>query len=592
MTHINFRKLVTQKEVINILTNLVNEMGSSFCIKDISGKLLIGTDSKELVNKYPVKLLDEIIGWVMSDKKTETIASILSYLAQQQYEKKLLANELLDKYQEIDLFHDIFTKVTTSLNPKEVARLVIEEARKSIQSTSASILFLNNNTGQLEILWEDGQNNCSENSLIQVQRILSTIVKSGQGEIVNDVFSDPRFVDNQVNFHSFICVPLTTKKQVIGALVIISETPATYSTQDLKLLTILALQTAVAIEKAVLYEQNCNALHVAQEQTQQLQRTLYELQQTQTQLIQSEKMSSLGQLVAGVAHEINNPVNYVAGNLNYAKQYTQDLLNLLHLYQQYYPYPVSEIKDLIQNLDLEFIKQDLTNLLSSMHLGIERIRHLALSLRNFSRLEREEMKPVDIHEGIDNTLLILESKLKPNKRHQGIQIIKEYGKIFLIEGYANQLSQVFMNLIANAIDAIEGQEKPGIINICTGVISEDNFQQVIHSNSQLEKLLKIYTSAPKHQIIPSVVVFISDNGMGMDETVRSHLFEPFFTTKSTSKGTGLGLSISYQIIEKHGGILQCISQPGQGTAFWIEIPVQQTTLKSLELTHSPPYDVA
>ncbi|KYC36154.1 histidine kinase [Scytonema hofmannii PCC 7110] len=582
MTHINFRKLVTQKEVINILINLANEMGSSFCIEDTSGKLLIGTDNKVLVNKHPVKLLDEVVGWVIGDKKAETIAFLLSYLAQQQYEKKLLANELLDKYQEIDLFHDIFTQVTASLNPKEVARLVIEEARKSIQSTSASILLFNNNTGQLDTLWKDGQNGCFEKPLIQAQGIISTIVKSCQGEIVNDVFSDPRFVNNQVNFHSFICVPLITKKQVIGAIVIISETPTTYSTQDLKLLTILALQTAVAIEKAVLYEQNCNALHVAQEQTQQLQRTLYELQQTQTQLIQSEKMSSLGQLVAGVAHEINNPVNYVAGNLNYAQQYTQDLLNLLHLYQKYYPQPVSEIEDLLQDLDLEFLKQDFINLLSSMHLGIERIRSLASSLRNFSRLDREEMKPVDIHEGIDATLLILQSRLKQNERHQGIEIVKEYGNIPLIEGYANQLNQVFMNLIANAIDAIEEQEKPGIINIYTGLINEYNFQQAISRNSQLKDLFKISSLESEHQIFSSVFVVISDNGMGIDETVRKHLFEPFFTTKPTSKGTGLGLSISSQIIEKHGGTLQCISHPGQGTTFWIEIPVEQTIRKSSE----------
>ncbi|MFL9466958.1 MULTISPECIES: ATP-binding protein [Scytonema] len=557
-------------------------MNSSFCIEDTGGKLIFGTDDKESVQKHPVKLLDEIVGWVIGSKKAETVAFLLSYLVQQQYEKKLLAHELLDKYQEIDLFHDIFTQISASLNPKEVAQLVLEEARKLIQFTTSAILLLNNNTNRLDILWEDVQNVCFENPLIKAQEIIDTIIKSGQGEIVNDVFSDPRFVDRQVNFHSFMCVPLITEKQVIGAIVLLSETPTTYSTQDLKLLTILALQTAVAIEKAVLYEQNCNALHVAQEQTQQLQRTLYELQQTQSQLIQSEKMSSLGQLVAGVAHEINNPVNYVVGNLKYAQKYTQDLLKVLHLYQQNYPQPVSEIKDFIQDLDLEFLKQDFTNLLSSMHLGIERIRQLALSLRNFSRLEREEMKPVDLHEGIDNTLLILQSRLKPNERHRGIEIIKKFGNLPLVDGYANQLNQVFMNLIANAIDAIEGQEKPGIINIYTELIAKNNFQQFIQENFQLKDLIKNYNSESELPICPSVVVVISDNGMGMDETVRSHLFEPFFTTKATSKGTGLGLSISHQIIEKHGGRLQCVSQAGKGTAFWIEIPIQQTTLKSLE----------
>lgn len=571
---INFRKLVTQKEVVEILMNFVNAIGTSFWIEDTNGQPLFGSNSDNSGSRYPVTLLDEVIGCVVGDQKTVSIASLLSFLAQQQYEKKSLANELLEKYQEIDIFHDISTQITASLDPKEVARLVIEEAKKLIQSTKGSILLLNEKTNRLEILWEDGQIGSLTKSMMLSLEIVSTILQSGQGEIVNDVSSDPRFVKSKTNICSLICAPLMTKKQVIGAIVISSETPITYSTNDLKLLTILSLQTAVAIEKGLLYEQSCNTAKVAQEQAQQLQRTLYELQQTQTKLIQSEKMSNLGQLVAGVAHEINNPINYIAGNLNYAQQYTQQLLYLLQLYQKHNPQPVTEIQAVLEELDLEFLIQDFTNLLSSMHLGVGRIRQLALSLRNFSRLDQAEMKPVDIHEGIDTTLLILQSRLKPNERHLGIEVIKKYGDIPQVEGFANQLNQVFMNLIANAIDALEenmGKQlnlKPQIC-IHTALGSELKADQFnIHSNQILH--------------FPSVIILMSDNGLGMDESILAHLFEPFFTTKPLGKGTGLGLSISYQIIQKHGGYMHCSSQTGQGTTFCIQIPVKQTVLKSLD----------
>ncbi|WP_337907100.1 sensor histidine kinase [Iningainema tapete] len=571
---------MTQKEVVNILTNLASEIGTSFCIEDANHKSLIGTDCSISGNRYPVNLLTEVIGWVIGNQKTATIASLLSYLAQQQYEKKLLAHELLEKYQEIDLFHDISTQVTASLAPKEVARLVVQEARKLIQSTNGLILLLDENTGRLEILWEDGVGSLAQ-PLLLGEGIIDIIVQARQGEIVNNVTSDSRFLDSKA-ICSLICVPLITKKQILGAIILSSDIPTNYSTEDLKLLTILALQTATAIEKALLYEQNYNALHVAQEQAHQLQQTLFELQQTQTKLIQSEKMSNLGQLIADVAHEINNPINFVNGNLTHAQQYSQEILEVLQLYQKHYPQPVPEIQDLLEAVDIEFLVNDFTNLLSSMHLGIGRIRQLTLSLRNFSRLDQVDMKPVNLHEGIDSTLLILQSKLKPNERHSGIQVVKEYGDIPLVEGYANQLNQVFMNIIANAIDALEEGNKKNdqspapTIHIRTMLaLEQEEFNHPYLSLRQLELSNINLQSNLKFKNFPGVVVLISDNGIGMDETVRDHLFEPFFTTKSIGKGTGLGLSISHQIIQKHGGLLQCISQPGQGTTFWIQIPIKQ-----------------
>jgi signal transduction histidine kinase len=563
MIPINFRKLVSQKEFLTILTQLETDMGTAISIEDVDGKLVIGVNHAVSPHRYPVKLEEEIIGWVITEQKTASIAALVSYLAQQQYEKKAVTKELLDKYEEIDLFQDLSTQVTASLDVKEIARLVIEEAKNLIKSTSGAILLLDENTSWLKILWEYGQIDSWAEPLKLGQGIVGTILQSGEGEILNNVSTDPRFIHLPARINSLICVPLISKKKMIGAIVMCSETPTTYSTKDDKLLSILALQVAGAIEKALLYEQSCTAAKVAQEQAQQLQRTLFELQQTQTKLIQSEKMSSLGNLVAEVAHDINNPINYVSGNLSHIQQYTHELLNLLQLYQQHYSQPGLEIQAVLDNLDLEFLIEDLNKILSSMNLGVGRMRQLALSLRNFSRLDQVEMKPVDIHEGIDSTLLILQSRLKPKQKNLGIQIIKEYGNIPLVEGYANQLNQVFMNLIANAIDALE----ESMISCQWPIIVEkttNNFQIRISTELVNSNLLKIQ---------------INDNGPGIPENLKERLFEPFFTTKPTGKGTGLGLSISHQIIEKHGGLLRCFSQPGEGTTFCIEIPVMHNTLK-------------
>ncbi len=275
-----------------------------------------------------------------------------------------------------------------------------------------------------------------------------------------------------------------------------------------------------------------------------------------SQLVQSEKMSSLGQLVAGVAHEINNPVNFIYGNITHANQYIQDLLRLLQLYQQNYPNPVTEIQKEIEAIDLSFLIADLPNLLTSMTVGAERITEIVLSLRNFSRLDEAEMKAVNIHQGIDNTLMILEHRLKAKSNNFTIEIIKEYGDLPLVECYPGQLNQVFMNLLANAIDALEESL----------VISQTSF--VINKGQ-----IRIQTQLTNQK---QVVIRVSDNGLGIPEDVQKRLFEPFFTTKPIGKGTGLGLSISYQIItQKHQGKLQCISAPGQGTEFVIEIPLNQ-----------------
>jgi len=301
----------------------------------------------------------------------------------------------------------------------------------------------------------------------------------------------------------------------------------------------------------------------SRKQAEKLAVALQELKQAQTQLVQSEKMSSLGQMVAGVAHEINNPVSFIYGNLNHVNQYSTDLLGLLDLYQQHYPHPVPEIQDRAEEIDLDFILEDLPHMLNSMHVGADRIREIVLSLRNFSRLDESELKQADIHEGIDSTLLILQHRLRPQARSKErgeqpeIQVIKEYGNLPLVECYPGQLNQVFMNILANAIDALE--------------------QSVVASQEKEQP-----TPYPQIEIRTQVVednqvaIAIRDNGPGIPESVISQLFDPFFTTKPVGKGTGLGLSISYQIVvQKHHGRLQCQSVPGQGTLFLIAIPIRR-----------------
>ena len=302
-----------------------------------------------------------------------------------------------------------------------------------------------------------------------------------------------------------------------------------------------------------------------EQQVQEKTVAIEELKQTQAQLIQTEKMSSLGQLVAGVAHEINNPVNFIYGNLKYADEYIQNLLGLVELYQNTSTNSDTYIEEYIEEIELEFLKVDLPKLFYSMKEGANRIRDIVLSLKNFSRSDEAGMKLADLHEGIESTLLILQHRLKGKPDKPTIQVVKRYGELPEIECHVNQINQVFMNLLANAIDILDDYNQQHSPKEC-----KPNSSTIVIHTELLES--------------NQVVVRIADNGPGMTQTVRNRLFEPFFTTKPVGKGTGLGLSISYQIIvEQHGGKLWCDSTPEQGTEFTIQIPIRQEIVKPLSI---------
>ncbi len=409
-------------------------------------------------------------------------------------------------------------------------------------------------------------------SLAQMRRISDEILpiavinyvdRTRSDVVLSNAVKDGRFTtDNYINerqIKSLLCTPIINGGKLLGILYLENNlTSGAFTPDRLEVLRLLSSQAAISLENALLY---ASVEQKVRERTQELneknlhlKQTLTELRKTQAHLIQSEKMSSLGQLVAGVAHEINNPVNFIYGNLDPAREYFDNLLNLISLYEEYYPNPMSEIADEIEAMDLEFLREDLQKILRSMKIGAERIRQIVLSLRNFSRLDEAEMKPVDIHEGIESTLMILRPLLKgkPGSSDE-IQVVKEYGQLPKVSCYPSQLNQVFMNVLSNACDALKMNR----------IDNPANYIPTIRISTQVNES-------------NSVVIRIADNGSGMDNQIVKKIFDPFFTTKPVGSGTGLGLSISYQIIvEAHRGKINCFSTLGKGTEFIIEIPIAQ-----------------
>jgi signal transduction histidine kinase len=737
MTPTSLKKLVFRKE-LSLIKEIVNAVDAQITIQSSDGQLILGETIESHSHRFAIQLEGQLLGWVNGDERAAAIATLLGNLAYRELEKRTLAQELLSKYKEISLLFNISEKLIDSLDISGIASLVLEEAKGLLRSESGTLLLIRDGTSFLDSIASFGEDLSFKRNIALGEGILGHIVQTGRGEIINDIFSDPRHLVGQGRMTTIICVPLKSKEKVLGAIVLSRPKMLPYTAEDLKLLTTLACQAAgvisallherklkesrqndlifrlsgqirdslelgiiletavseiyavldldrclflwyqtdsrhqklaqahphllqpvggleivtetnnpslpsikgyyppeavgnlarqfqrhetvqinqvknlsdaiareflvskdfasllaipiqtlsgqvgviccgareartwnetevellravtnqlaIALDQAELYEKSKAAAQTAQEKAHQLELTLQELQQAQLKLIQSEKMSGIGQMVAGVAHEINNPVTFIHSNVNYIDQYSQNLLNLIHLYQQEYPEPTAAIQAEQEAIDLDFLSADLPKLLKSMNMGTERIRDIVLSLRNFSRLDQSDVKPVDIHEGIDSTLLILGHRTKAQFQFTGVEIIKDYGDLPTVQCYPSQLNQVFMNLIVNAIDALEElEQKTNWIKISTECITNE-----------------------------TVVIRIADNGGGIPENIIEKLFDPFFTTKAVGKGTGLGLSISYQIItERHGGRLRCESIVGQGTEFIIEIPVQPSCEKTI-----------
>ncbi|MGK7904779.1 MAG: GAF domain-containing protein, partial [Hormoscilla sp.] len=479
------------------------------------------------------------------------------------------ADEMQKSAERRRILFDLVVKTRESLDVENIFNSTIQEVRRALKADRVSIFRFepDANFASGEFICEDLLPNLDSLLTLKVQD--SSFAKQyatqyQQGHV--QVLSDTNKLDSQVphldvierfGVRSQIVVPLMEGEQLWGLLCIHQCTDTRHWEEaESEFTTQVAAQLSVALRQANLFQQS-SLLGTTRAEANQLALALDELRKAQMQIVHSEKMASLGQLVAGVAHEINNPINFIHGNLQHAEQYTQELFRCLELYQHHFPDAVPEIQEFLQTTELEYIREDLPKLFQSMKIGTERVREIVTSLRNFSRLDEAEFKEADIHEGIESTLMILQHRLQPAVGRPNINVIKDYGQLPMLECYPGQLNQVLLNLLSNAIDALEERNAQASLEVLAANPSE----------------LRISTSLLNEEWI---AIRIADNGPGMSPEVLSRLFDPFFTTKPVGKGTGLGLSISYKIVtERHNGKLYCQSEVGNGTEFVVEIPIRQ-----------------
>ncbi|BAY79454.1 multi-sensor signal transduction histidine kinase (plasmid) [Nostoc linckia NIES-25] len=562
---------------------------------------------------YPLIVEGETVGVIAMFSRqvvTESTFKALEFAAQEiaiGIKRKQTEIALRESVRRERLLNRLSSQIRASLDLNYIVETAVREIRNLFQIDRCAFFWYRQNaevpywervyeakSSFLPCLLNDQGNN-AEIELIASKTLNKEIIRIDDVKTVD--YSITREFLNDFGFTAFMSLPVHTQSGEIGAFSCgYCNGFRPWLDNEIELLQAVTDQIAIAIDQAKLYTQSRIAAQTAQDKAQQLEAALVELQNTQAQLIQTEKMSSLGQLVAGIAHEINNPVNFIYGNISHASGYIEDLLHLIGLYQQHYCPPAPEIHQQIHAIDLDFLKQDLPKVLNSINMGSERIRQIVLSLRNFSRLDEDGMKPVDIHEGLDNTLLLLQNRLKAKLGHPEIQVIKEYGNLPRVVCHAGQMNQVFMNLLTNAIDALEegvGRWGDGGIGGWGDEVDGAIWERGDAGNKPMPHDATCSTwGDPKTAVAPqcpipkirirtsidqnSVTIRIADNGLGMSEKVCKRLFDPFFTTKPVGKGTGMGLSISYQIVvKKHSGKLECISAPGEGAEFAIVIPLNQ-----------------
>ncbi|WP_341733831.1 ATP-binding protein [Microcoleus sp. EPA2] len=454
------------------------------------------------------------------------------------------------------MLNRISGRIRASLELEKIVQSTVEEIVILLHLEQAGFGWYEPELEMLQIMWEccksEHPKTLKQFAPYCVNSLSLRLEKSEPIMLPADSWPQPENSHLQLKGNTYLAVPVLTQSQSDGYLICSHASHWFWSKEEVQLLKAVADQLAIAITQAHLYSQT-------QDQVKLLNSTLTELKKTQTHLVQSEKMSSLGQMVAGIAHEINNPVNFIFANLPYTTKYTTNLLELVSLYKQAFPEIPPEIEDFATEIELDFIEEDLPQMLNSMKIGTERIRNIVLSLRNFSRLDESDKKLADIHEGIDNTLLLLSNRIK-----NGIYVVKHYGDLPLVECYPSQLNQVFMNLLSNAIDALfESNRRDKIITISTALLRENG-----------AKFIK---------------VAIADNGPGIPEKIKNQIFNPFFTTKPVGKGTGLGLAISYKIVvEGHGGTINISTPPGRGTEFSVKIPFHKGQQEARSKKETPP----